>query len=276
MSAWAPITVLSLTQVHITFSNPGGGDGPVLITPDNFNCRTLTALVSKSGRRLLSVEAQPIDTFGELFRGREPGIRCFDMGKLDDFERMPVPDRATWRAWLVEHHDSSAGIWLVYFKKDSGKPSVSYDEAVEEALCFGWIDSKVKSLDDERYMQVYTPRKTGSVWSKLNKERIERVIAEGLMTEVGIAKIDAAKQDGSWVLLDAVDDLIEPDELRAALDANHKARANYNSFADSVKKPTLYWVYSAKRETTRSDRIAQIVEAAAEGMSVAEYRAGPP
>jgi uncharacterized protein YdeI (YjbR/CyaY-like superfamily) len=100
------------------------------------------------------------------------------------------------------------------------------------------------------------------------------VIAEGLMTEAGTAKIEAAKQDGSWVLLDAVDDLIEPDELRSALDADRRARANYDSFADSVKKQTLYWVYSAKREATRSDRIAQIVEAAAEGKSVAEYRAG--
>ena len=196
------------------------------------------------------------------------------MGRLDKFERMTAPDRAAWRAWLVEHHESSPGIWLVYFKKASGKPSITYDEAVEEALCFGWIDSKVKGLDEERYMQVYTPRKTGSVWSKLNKERIERVIAEGLMTEAGIAKIDAAKRDGSWVLLDAVDDLIEPDELRAALDANRTARHNYNSFADSVKKQALYWVYSAKRETTKSDRIVQIVEAAAEGMPVAEYRAG--
>jgi uncharacterized protein YdeI (YjbR/CyaY-like superfamily) len=196
------------------------------------------------------------------------------MGKLDDLERMTALDRAAWRAWLVEHHECSPGIWLVYFKKASGKPSVTYDEAVEEALCFGWIDSKVNGIDDERYMQVYTPRKAGSVWSKLNKERIERVIAEGLMTEAGTAKIEAAKQDGSWVLLDAVDDLIEPDELRSALDADRRARANYDSFADSVKKQTLYWVYSAKREATRSDRIAQIVEAAAEGKSVAEYRAG--
>jgi len=196
------------------------------------------------------------------------------MGELDDFERMTPRDRAAWRAWLVEHHESSPGIWLVYFKKGSGKPTVTYDEAVEEALCFGWIDSKVKGLDDERYIQVFTPRKMGSVWSKLNKERIERVIAEGLMTEAGSTKIDAAKRDGSWALLDAVDDLIEPDELRAALDADRRARAHYNSFGDSVKKQALYWVYSAKREATRSDRIAQIVEAAAQGMSVAEYRAG--
>ncbi len=196
------------------------------------------------------------------------------MGKLNDLERTTAPDRAAWRSWLAEHHESSPGVWLVYFKKASAGQSVTYDEAVEEALCFGWIDSKVKRLDDERYMQVFTPRKTGSVWSKLNKERIERVVAAGLMTEAGTAKIEAAKQDGSWGLLDAVDDLIEPDELRVALDADRTARANFDSFADSVKKQALYWVYSAKRATTRSDRIAQIAEAAAKGMSVAEYRGG--
>jgi len=195
------------------------------------------------------------------------------MGKLDDFERMTATDRATWRAWLVENHESSPGVWLVYFKKASGKPSVTYDEAVEEALCFGWIDSRMNGLDEERYMQVFTPRRSGSIWSKVNKERIERMIDQGRMTETGIAKIDAAKQDGSWILLDAVDDLIEPDELRIALDADGEARANYNSFTDSVRKQALYWVYSAKRETTKSDRIAQIVAAAAEGMSLAEYRA---
>jgi uncharacterized protein YdeI (YjbR/CyaY-like superfamily) len=196
------------------------------------------------------------------------------LGKLDDLERMTAPDRAAWRTWLAEHHASSPGIWLVYFKKASGKPSITYDEAVEEALCFGWIDSRMNSLDDERYMQVFTPRKTGSIWSKVNKERIERMVAAGQITEAGTAKIDAAKEDGSWALLDAVDDLIEPDELRAALDANSTARAHFDSFTDSMKKQAFYWVYSAKREATRSDRIAQIVEAAVEGVPVAEYRAG--
>ena len=157
------------------------------------------------------------------------------MGKLDELERIGAPDRASWRRWLKENHEGSPGVWLVYFKKASGKPSVSYDEAVEEALCFGWIDSLVNSLDEERYMQVYTPRKRGSVWSKPNKERVARVVAAGLMTEAGLAKIEAAKADGSWSLLDPVDALLEPEDLKAALDSNPDARAAFDGFdADRV------------------------------------------
>jgi uncharacterized protein YdeI (YjbR/CyaY-like superfamily) len=198
------------------------------------------------------------------------------MSRLDDLPRMIAADRAAWRSWLSEHHDTGPGVWLVYYRKATGKPTVTYDEAVEEALCFGWIDSKVRSLDEERYMQVYTPRKRGSVWSRPNKDRVDRMIAAGLMTEPGLAKIEAAKADGSWNLLDAVDDLIVPDDLQVALDADPTAKANFEASPDSVKKPTLYWVYSAKRETTRSDRIAQIVAAAAENLSVAEYRTRGP
>jgi len=194
------------------------------------------------------------------------------MGKLDELDRLTVADRASWRRWLTEHHDSAPGVWLVYYKKGSGKSGVRYDDAVEEALCFGWIDSKVKSLDDERYMQVYTPRKRGSVWSRLNKERVERVVAAGLMTEAGWARVEAARQDGSWALLDAVDDLIEPDALRAALDADPAARAGFDGLAESARKQALYWVYSAKRAATRTDRIAQITAAAVAGLPVAEYR----
>lgn len=195
------------------------------------------------------------------------------MGKLDDLDRVSAADRTVWRAWLAANHDSSPGVWLVYHKKGSGKPSVSYDEAVEEALCFGWIDSKVNALDEERYMQVYTPRQPGSVWSRPNKERIERMIAAGLMTEAGLAKIEAAKADGSWGLLDAVDELIEPPELRVALDEDPAARDNFDALPDSAKKPALYWVYSAKRDATKADRVAQVVAAAAAGLSVADYRA---
>ncbi len=195
------------------------------------------------------------------------------MGKLDELERIGAPDRASWRRWLKENHEGSPGVWLVYFKKASGKPSVSYDEAVEEALCFGWIDSLVNSLDEERYMQVYTPRKRGSVWSKPNKERVARVVAAGLMTEAGLAKIEAAKADGSWSLLDPVDALLEPEDLKAALDSNPDARAAFDGFAESVKKQALYWVYSAKREKTRSARIEEVVQAAGLGLSVAEHRA---
>jgi uncharacterized protein YdeI (YjbR/CyaY-like superfamily) len=122
--------------------------------------------------------------------------------QLDTFSAI---DRTAWRNWLVENHQTSAGIWLIYYKVKSGKPSVRYSEVVKEALCFGWIDSKVKSLDTDRYMQSITPRKPKSVWSKLNKQYIEELIQQGLMTEAGLEKINAAKQDGSWTILDAIE-----------------------------------------------------------------------
>jgi uncharacterized protein YdeI (YjbR/CyaY-like superfamily) len=176
-----------------------------------------------------------------------------------------LPDRASWRAWLAEHHAESDGIWFVYYKQGTGHPTVSYDEAVEEALCFGWIDSRVNRIDDARYMQLFTPRQPGSTWSKVNKERIERLEAGGLITEAGWALIHAAKADGSWTLLDAVEELMEPEDLAAALDAAGAARATWDGFPASVKKPALYWVVSAKREATRAKRILQIVEKAAAG-----------
>lgn len=195
------------------------------------------------------------------------------MGKLDDLQRITAADRAAWRAWLAANHESSPGVWLVYSKKGSGTPSVTYDEAVEEALCYGWIDSRVNSLDEERYMQVYTPRKAGSVWSRLNKERVERVIAAGLMTTAGMAKIEAAKADGSWGMLDLIDALVVPSDLGAAFEAVPGARAGFEALPDSAKKQALYWVYSAKREATRSARIARTVAAAAEGLPVADHLA---
>ena len=120
------------------------------------------------------------------------------MSKLDQFERYYARDRKEWRKWLEKNHDTSPGVWLIYHKKCSDEPCVSYDEAVEEALSFGWIDSKVNKLDDERYMQVFTPRKPKSIWSKLNKQRVKKLIEQGLMTSAGLEKIEAAKEDGSW------------------------------------------------------------------------------
>jgi len=181
-----------------------------------------------------------------------------------------APDRASFRAWLAANHAASPGIWLVYHKKASPETSVSYDEAVEEALCFGWIDSKAKPIDGHRYRQMFTPRKPGSVWSRLNKERVERMVAAGLMTEAGMAKIEAARSDGSWAILDSVEALEEPDDLAAALDAVPAARAFFDGLAPSRKKPILYWVVSAKREATRRQRIARIVALAAEGKTPAD------
>ena len=125
------------------------------------------------------------------------------MPKFDDqLETIYAVDRKAWRDWLRQNHLTSPGIWLIYYKVKSGEPSVRYSEAVKEALCFGWIDSKVKSLDQDRYKQIFTPRKPKSVWSKLNKQYIEELIQAELMSDVGLQKITVAKQDGSWTTLD--------------------------------------------------------------------------
>lgn len=183
---------------------------------------------------------------------------------MDSWERLEAKDRKEWRQWLQNNYSISPGIWLVYYKRDSGKTTISYEDAVEEALSFGWIDSKANTLDDERYMQVFTPRKQGSIWSKINKQRVEKLIKEGLMTSAGLEKIEAAKKDGSWNFLDDIEDLIIPLDLKQALDSNVSAKTNFESFSISVKKQILYWIKSAKRDATRKNRIEKVVELATE------------
>ncbi len=151
-----------------------------------------------------------------------------------------------------------------FYKKGTRKPSISYDEAVEEALSFGWIDSRVKSLDEERYMQLFTPRKPRSSWSKLNKQRVEKLIKSSLMTEAGLEKVEAAKRDGSWNTLDVIDDIQIPEDLYQALASNKKARDNFMAFSDSSKKIILRWIRDAKRPETRKKRIEKTVELAGE------------
>ena len=180
------------------------------------------------------------------------------MSKPDEkLKTVYASDRNQWRVWLEKNHRTSLCTWLVYYKVKSGKPSVRYSEAVKEALCFGWIDSKVKSLDEERYMQVFTPRKPKSVWSKLNKQYIEELIAQGLMTEAGFEKIEKAKQNGSWSKLDAIEALIIPTDLNQALAANETANKYFELFSNSSKKNILSWVENAKRPETRLKRIEQ-------------------
>jgi uncharacterized protein YdeI (YjbR/CyaY-like superfamily) len=179
--------------------------------------------------------------------------------QLENFQAI---NRQEWRSWLQKNHHISVGVWLIYYKVKSDKPSVKYSEAVKEALCFGWIDSKVKSLDEERYMQIFTPRKSKSVWSKLNKQYIQELIAEGLMTEAGLEKIEAAKQDGSWITLDAIEALIIPTDLKQALEANETAKRYFEAFSNSSKKNILFWIESAKRPETRLKRIEQTINSA--------------
>lgn len=192
--------------------------------------------------------------------------------KPDSLERYYAANRAEWRAWLEHNHASSSGVWLIYYKKESGKPRVAYDEAVEEALCFGWIDSKPNKLDDERYMQLFSPRKSGSAWSKLNKERVERLIAQGLMASAGMALVEASRQDGTWSALDDVEALTVPDDLTAALAANPTAMGFFDAFPPSSKKNILWWIESAKKPETRQKRIDETVSMAAQNLRANHFR----
>ncbi len=192
------------------------------------------------------------------------GSKITGVSKLsNEFLTFCPTSREEWRRWLEKNHRTCFGVWLIYYKVKSGKPSVKYSEAVKEALCFGWIDSKVKSLDEERYMQIFTPRKPKSVWSKLNKQYIEELIEQGLMATAGLEKIEAAKQDGSWNTLDAIEALIIPLDLQQALEANKAAKEYFEAFNNSSKKNILFWIDSAKRPETRLKRIEQTVNSAA-------------
>lgn len=172
--------------------------------------------------------------------------------------------RAEWRQWLEEHHTQTEGVWFISFKKASGEPRVEYEEAVEEALCFGWIDSKANKLDDARTMLWFTPRKPGTGWSRPNKERIARLIDSGLMRPAGLARIEAAKQDGSWNALDAVEALEIPPDLAEELARNPVAAQYFDAFPRSAKRVILVWITGAKRPETRARRIAETVELAAQ------------
>ncbi|MGX7666240.1 YdeI/OmpD-associated family protein [Flavobacterium pedocola] len=165
-----------------------------------------------------------------------------------------------WRAWLHENHNVSKGVDLIFYKVGSTMESMRWEDAVQVALCYGWIDSTVKRLDDERRKQMFTPRKDKSVWSKLNKSYIEKLIAGNLMHESGLKKIEIAKQNGSWTSLDHVEDLVIPDDLQQVFNQNKKAMENYTNFSFSYRKSYLYWLNQAKREETRKARIEEIVK----------------
>jgi uncharacterized protein YdeI (YjbR/CyaY-like superfamily) len=180
--------------------------------------------------------------------------------------------RDEWREWLAQNHTRQEGIWLVSYKKSAGKPRLEYDEMVEEALCYGWIDSKSRTLDDERAMLWMAPRKPRTGWSRPNKERVERLIAAGLMAPPGLEKIAAARADGSWSLLDAVEALEIPDDLGAALDGYPKARAHFEAFPRSVKRSILEWITIAKTPATRAKRIDETARLAQDNVRANQWR----
>jgi len=176
-------------------------------------------------------------------------------------------DRKAWRKWLEKEHSRSAGIWLVYYKKHTGLRGLSYDEAVEEALCFGWIDSLPGKLDEERSMLKFTPRKPKSVWSALNKKRVAQLISQGLMTPAGLAPIRIAKKNGSWETLTASDEAaamnLVPPDLARLFAKNKQVGENFKAFSQSIRKQFLSWIFSAKRPETRLKRVEQTVRMAA-------------
>jgi len=165
-----------------------------------------------------------------------------------------------WRSWLKENHKTQESVWLIIHKKGSANPTISWSDAVNVALCFGWIDSVRRSIDNEKYMQYFCKRKAVSTWSKINKDKVEDLIQKGLMTEAGLAIIVKAKENGSWTILDDVENLVIPYVLESAFINNPDAREYFLSLSKSVRKKFLYWIVSAKREETKNKRIAEIIE----------------
>ncbi len=178
---------------------------------------------------------------------------------MPDYPHLQPKSRAAWRTWLQKNHTRSTGVWLVIAKKHSGIPSLAYNDAVEEALCFGWIDSLMNPIDEQLYKQVFTPRKPKSVWSAPNKARIERMVAAGLMTDAGMALITLAKKTGTWNALNHVDALQPPPELQAAMDKRPKAATAWAALRPGAKKLHLYSLLSAKKAETRAKRVAEII-----------------
>ena len=175
--------------------------------------------------------------------------------------RRAMRDREQWRTWLAEHHATAKEIWLIFYKKHTGKPGLAYEEAVEEALCFGWIDGILKRIDDEKHTIRFSPRRKNSVWSQRNKTLVRKMIEEGRMTEVGLGKVAEAKANGQWgKAAQREDATCVPAELEAALAKDKRARQNFERLAPSYRKQFIYWVASAKREETQRRRVAEAVE----------------
>jgi len=175
-----------------------------------------------------------------------------------DYARIHPKTTAEWRRWLRDNHDKERGVWLVMYKAATGKVRLGYEDSIPDALCFGWIDSLNKPLDDERTALLFTPRKIGSGWSRTNKERIARLLKEGRMEPAGLAKIAAAKRDGSWTLLDSVEALEVPDDLRRALGS--AGVRWFDALTPGRRKEHLRTLVTAKRPETRAKRIGDIVQ----------------
>jgi uncharacterized protein YdeI (YjbR/CyaY-like superfamily) len=191
----------------------------------------------------------------------------------DRYEQVTVRSRQEWRAWLAANHTQPESIWLVTYKKHMGELHLPYADIVEEALCFGWIDSLPRALDEERTMLLVSPRRRKSVWSELNRNRVARLTEEKSMTPAGLAKVERAKADGSWAILENLDKI--PADLVAALAASPRAAAHFKAFSPSARRGILAWIKSAKKEVTRIRRIKEVARLAARNLKPGDPRAKP-
>jgi len=172
-----------------------------------------------------------------------------------------VTNRDDWCAWLRKNYETKKEVWLIYYKKHTSKPSIPYDDSVEEALCFGWIDNIIKRIDNEKFARKFTPRKGKSKWSEANKKRARKMIKVGKMTEAGLAKIRETKKSGEWFKIASPrKELVIPSYVKETLAKNQKALANFNNLAKSYKRQYVGWITSAKRETTRRRRLAEAIK----------------
>ena len=188
---------------------------------------------------------------------------------MGEIEPLFFRDRFAWRRWLQKNHDKSTEIWILAFKTHTGKKCLSYSDALDEALCYGWIDSRLRRIDDEKHMWRFAPRRLDSIWSLVNRRRAEKLIKEGRMTVHGLKKIEAAKKNGQWAK--AISPSMPPKmpkEMKEALMKNEKAWKNFQAFAKSYRTTYIYWVLTAKREETMKKRIHVVVERAEKNLKM--------
>ena len=180
--------------------------------------------------------------------------------------------RQEWRKWLEKHHQSEKSVWLIIYKKESGVPSVYYPESVDEALCFGWIDSKPNKRDDDSYYQFFAKRNPKSNWSKVNKEKVTKLVAQGLMQRAGLDMIKIAQQNGTWTALDEVENITLPPDLQEKFSKNKVAYAHWENFPRSSKRGILEWIRNARKPETRLKRIDETVALAEKNLKANHYR----
>jgi len=191
---------------------------------------------------------------------------------MSELEEYCPHDKKDWRKWLEKNHVKKEAVWLIFYKKKSPKYNLSWSESVDEALCFGWIDSVKKTIDSETYKQYFSKRKAKSNWSKINKDKVKSLIEQGLMEEEGYKSIEIAKGNGSWTILDEVEALVIPDDLKEEFANFEGSMEFFDSLSKSVKKILLHWVVSAKRKETRQKRILEIAENASQNLKPKQFR----